>query len=178
MSVETWVKKALDAGFDKVAPVETKDLKLLPEVRKMCADNRCGMYGTNWGCPPGCGTLEECEAQIGRFRRGIVAESIGQLEDSFDIEGMEAASQEHQRRFEALLLQLKEAYPEVLGLGAGGCKKCKTCTYPDAPCRFPESLHASMEGYGMMVSDVCAACGLPYINGANTVTYVACFLFE
>lgn len=178
MAVDMWVQKALEAGFAKAAPVETKKLKLLPEVRNMCAVNRCGQYGANWNCPPACGTLEECEARLRQYERGIVVETVGQLEDSFDVEGMTAAAEQHKERFEALFLQIKEAYPDVLALGTGGCRKCETCTYPDAPCRFPETLHASMEGYGMMVSDVCAACGIPYINGVNTVTYVGCYLFE
>lgn len=178
MSVEMWVQRALEAGFSQAAPVETKKLKLLPEVRSMCAVNRCGQYGANWNCPPACGTLEECEERLRRYSRGIVVETMGQLEDSFDIEGMTAAAEQHRERFEAFFLQLKEAYPDMLALGAGGCRKCKVCTYPDEPCRFPETLHPSMEAYGMMVSDICASCGIPYNNGVNTVTYVGCYLFE
>lgn len=172
------VQQALDAGFTRAALVETKSLQVFPEVRDMCAANRCGQYGKNWGCPPGCGTLEECEARIRGYSQGIVVESVGQLEDSFDVDGMEEAAKQHRRRFDELLQAYRERYPGLLALGAGGCTRCEACTYPGAPCRFPESLHGSMEGYGLMVSKVCKSCGIPYINGVNTVTYVGCYLLE
>jgi predicted metal-binding protein len=55
---------------------------------------------------------------------------------------------------------------------------CKTCTYPDAPCRFPEKMSASMEALGMVVSDVCKDNKLPYYYGAGTLTFVGCVLLE
>jgi predicted metal-binding protein len=55
---------------------------------------------------------------------------------------------------------------------------CKTCTYPDAPCRFPEKMSASMEALGMVVSDVCKDNNLPYYYGAGTLTFVGCVLLE
>ena len=39
-------------------------------VRDACAVNKYRAYGTNWSCPPACGTLEECEARIRRFNPG------------------------------------------------------------------------------------------------------------
>ncbi|HJA66742.1 MAG TPA: DUF2284 domain-containing protein [Candidatus Mediterraneibacter cottocaccae] len=53
----------------------------------------------------------------------------------------------------------------------GSCRKCGKCTYPDAPCRFPERTHGSLEGYGIMVSELAGQAGIRYINGTNTVTY-------
>ncbi|MDR0628659.1 MAG: DUF2284 domain-containing protein [Treponema sp.] len=38
-------------------------------MRDVCAVNKCMAYGTNWSCPPACGTLEECEARIRRSFR-------------------------------------------------------------------------------------------------------------
>ena len=39
--------------------------------------------------------------------------------------------------FTALEKDLRKFYPNMLPMGAGCCTKCKTCTCPDAPCRFP-----------------------------------------
>ena len=52
-----------------------------------------------------------------------------------------------------------------------GCDLCDKCTYPDAPCRFPNRAHGSLEGYGIFVSEIAKIAGINYINGANTVTY-------
>ena len=72
------------ASFTHIAPLDCSTIKLLPEVRQMCAENTCHMYGKNWSCPPGCGTLEECETQIRKYSHGILVQTVGKLEDSMD----------------------------------------------------------------------------------------------
>lgn len=175
---EELVQEALELGFDKAGLLDVADLAFLPQVREMCSADRCHQYGKSWSCPPGCGSIEECEARARKYSRGILVETIGQLEDSFDIEGMEAASQKHKEVFDRMASVLKERFGDVLCMGAGSCTRCTSCTYPDAPCRFPDRVYPSMEACGLLVSDVCKACGLPYINGVNTVTYIGCYLIE
>jgi predicted metal-binding protein len=84
---------------------------------------------------------------------------------------------EHQDHLAAFNPQLRALSPDALLLGAGACRRCETCAYP-APCRFPAEAFASMEAYGMVVSDVCRDNGLPYYYGPNTLTYVSCALFR
>jgi len=74
--------------------------------------------------------------------------------------------------------KLAGVLPEFLLLSNEGCKRCRTCTYPDAPCRFPERLHHSLEGYGFIVSELAKAAGMHYNNGANTVTFFGALLFS
>ena len=52
------------------------------------------------------------------------------------------------------------------------------CSYPDAPCRFPELQSANMEAYGMIVSEVCQRNNINYYWGPGTVTFVGCVLVE
>jgi predicted metal-binding protein len=63
-------------------------------------------------------------------------------------------------------------------MGAGACGRCEHCTFPDKPCRFPDKMTASMEAYGIVVSDVCQSNNLPYYYGNNTLTYTGCVLLE
>ena len=77
----------------------------------------------------------------------------------------------------AVLPQMRARYADVLPLGAGCCHVCKECTYPDAPCRFPEQALSSMEAYGLLVSQSCTDCGLRYNYGPNIIAYTGCFLF-
>ena len=67
---------------------------------------------------------------------------------------------------------------EALAAGAGCCTVCKECTYPDAPCRFPEQKMSSMEALGMLVLEVCKANDMRYFYGENTIAYTSCFLFR
>ncbi len=165
-------------GFTHIAPLDCSTIQLLPEVRQMCANNTCHMYGKNWSCPPGCGTLEECEARVRQYTHGILVQTVGNLEDSMDVETMMETETEHKKHFFALEEQLRAKYPAMLPIGAGCCTRCKECTYPDNPCRFPNKTFASMESYGMLVTQVCQDNNLTYYYGPCTITYTSCFLLE
>lgn len=103
---------------------------------------------------------------------------IGQMEDDFDIETIEDASKKFKESFTAMMHQLRKLYGDILPLGAGTCTICEKCTYPDAPCRFPDESYSSMEAYGLWVSKVCEMSGVPYNNGKQTITYTGCFLLK
>ena len=47
-------------GF-KVGKLNVKTIEVRQEIRMMCEKNICGMYALNWSCPPGCGSLKECQ---------------------------------------------------------------------------------------------------------------------
>jgi predicted metal-binding protein len=135
-------------------------------------------YNTNWACPPGCGTLEECEVRIRKYKKGILVQTTAMLEDSMDFEGMAEAAKNHGEHMATFTDEIKKLYPGSMIMGAGGCMRCQKCTYPDEPCRFPEKMSSSMEAYGMVVSDVCQANNLPYYYGKDTLTYTGCVLLE
>src|SRR5208337_3986320 len=118
-AVQMLITAAKEAGFTCAAPLKTETLRFLPEVREMCNADRCHHYNTNWMCPPACGTLEECAAKAVGFKEGIIVQSVGDVEDSFDIEAMQRIEQEHKGRFQDLAAVLSAAYPRILALGAG-----------------------------------------------------------
>ena len=169
---------AKEVGFTNIAPMDPKTIELKPEVRQMCEANTCRRYDTNWSCPPGCGSLEEHAERIAKYTTGVLVQTMGELEDSMDIETMleiDAAQKEH---FLAMYEKLRPEYPGMLALGSGCCTQCKTCTYPDAPCRFPEKMVSSMESYGMLVVEVCKANNVKYNYGPCTIAYTSCYLLE
>lgn len=170
------IELALSQGFTCAAPLNPAALSLREEVRDMCAADKCRAYNRNWTCPPHCGTLEECGARLAGMDCGLLVQTVGQLEDSFDFEAMAETEKAHLAHFHALADLLREKYPGVLCLGSGGCRLCKSCAYPE-PCRFPERACPSMEGYGLLVSEACESAGVPYYHGKNTLAYTACYLF-
>ena len=173
MDYETAAKAAAEAGFVYAAPLDPGTIVLKEEVRQMCA--ACGRYGKCWSCPPGCGTLEECRGRVACYRNGILVQTVGELEDEFDGEGMMETEALHKTRFRDLRQMLTGE--NILALGAGSCTVCKNCTYPDEGCRFPEKQISSMEAYGMVVTEVCRANGMVYNHGKNTIAYTSCILF-
>ena len=170
------VKLAGEIGFSHAAPLNVKALRALPEVREMCASDRCRRYGKSWSCPPACGSLEECQTRMLGYTGGVLVQTTANLEDEFDFESMTRAQEEHKKRFFTLARQTRLLVPHCLPLTAGSCSICRSCTFPDRPCRFPAKMLSSMEAYGLLVSEVCAASGLPYYYGPGTLTYSACIL--
>ena len=188
-------KMALDCGFSRTGAVDPAAVMARKEVREACASDKCHAYGKNWSCPPACGSLEECEKKIRRCRAGLVLQTTGSLEDSFDHESMERIGKEHESRLRAFQekLQLFFAKPGMgksgsvknagtdrpwLLLGSGGCRNCGQCTCPQSPCLFPEKMIVSVEAMGIQASELCKAGNIPYYYGPNTLTYIGCIFIK
>lgn len=167
---------AVENGFSHWAAANMAALRPLASVREMCAANRCGQYGKNWACPPGCGTIQQAAAAIRQYRSGILVQTTGPLADEFDYRQMQDLARRHKASFENFARQARLLHPGCLALTAGACTLCRRCTYPASPCRFPSRRLSSMEAYGLWVSDICRASGLLYNYGAQTMTYTSCVL--
>lgn len=174
------VRRLIDEqGFDCVGTCTASEVKVHEEVRDSCADGKCQVYGTNWSCPPACGTIYDFERRMHEHEYCTVVQSVGQLEDDFDVEVIMGTGELQVKRFRALVDALADAglSSQVMTLSAGACNLCKECTYPDAPCRFPDKQLTSMEGSGLLVSEVCTQAGIPYNHGPLTIAYSCCVLY-
>ena len=74
-------------------------------------------------------------------------------------------------------LFLKEGL-EVLVLSTESCAVCEHCTYPDAPCRFPDRMFPSLEGFGILVTGLAEQCGIAFLNEHNLVTWFSLVLYR
>ena len=110
------------------------------------------------------------------YPRGILVQTVGQLDKAIDTRGYRRTEQRHLEQFQKLCQALRQEYPNALCLGSGGCRACKTCAWPES-CRFPDRASSSMEGYGLFVTQVCRDNGMDYYHGERTITYTACILF-
>ena len=177
-SVDFFKKLALDEGFTNAGQLNLKAVVFMPEVRDMCRADRCHAYGKNWRCPPACGSIEEASEKAKQYSFGMIVQTIGDMEDEFDFETIEETSKKHGKSFISMMRKIKVDYPDALGMGAGTCARCNPCTYPDAPCRFPEDSYSSMEAYGLWVSRVCELSDIPYNYGKNKIAFTSCFLLK
>lgn len=163
-------------GFDQFGPLNLDSLEFMPEVRAMCSADKCRNYGKSWSCPPACGDIEHSFEMVKGHTFGMIVQTIGKMEDEFDYETMMDTGKIHSDNFVALMQDIKKKYKNALGLGAGTCKICEKCAYPDEPCRFPDKMVVSMEAAGLFVSRVCSLSGVPYNNGPLTITFTSCFM--
>ena len=161
-------------GITAFVVIYTSQIFFSEEVRRLCEGNRCRNYGKTWACPPAVGTFEKCKGKCLAYAKALVFASAYPLEDSFDFEGMREGHHAFKEVCDRLYGMLK---PPFLLFSNEGCIRCAQCTYPEAPCRFPEKLFPSLEGYGILVNDLAKAAGIPYRYGECSVTYfgMVCF---
>ena len=172
------MEKLQECSFETIVPLDISTLKALPEVRSMCEVNTCGMYDKRWSCPPGCGSIEECDARMKQYQQGILVQTVGDIEDSLDWEGIMEVKEIHDQRFLKGTEILRRELDDLLPLGDGSCNRCSVCAYPDQPCRFPELASASMEAFGLYVADVCKKNHTEYNYGPGKMCYTGCYLFH
>ena len=129
MTKEAAIALAEEIGLAGRGIFAAKDLKFLKEVRDMCKTNRCGNYNRIWTCPPACGTLAQSRKKAKQYSWGIVLQTTAQMEDEFDGDAIEEASEKQREHFLEYTARLREAGEEFLAMGSGGCGAgCPTCT--------------------------------------------------
>lgn len=171
---------ALRLGATRAAIIKVADIQFSESFRHQCGMNTCGKFGTNWMCPPAVGPFEDLKKQVLAFEKGLVIQTVYQLEDSFDYEGMMNALNIHDDVFRRILHEVKNILGDLplLPLNAGVCRFCEKCTYPDKDCIFPDEALASVEAFGIDVTALVTACSMPYNNGQASVSYVGMILCE
>jgi predicted metal-binding protein len=142
--------------------------------------NTCGKFNNSWMCPPAVGPFEELKNRVLEFADGLVIQTVYQMEDSFDFEGMMRAADIHDEVFRRILGEVRKRWPgqSIHPLNAGVCRFCANCTYPDKDCAFPDDALASIEACGIDVTALVTACGIPYNNGQASVSYVGMILLN
>ena len=179
MIEEKLVSAALEAGACKAVIIPVENVVLSEMFRDICKSNQCGKYGKCWVCPPELPDAAEVMAKIRSYEHVLWYQTVCQIEDSFDIEGMIEAGNRHVRLSQRLRDMVADLLPEnALHLSCGGCRLCQRCAKEDGePCRMPEKAMSSLEGYCVDVYNTTKDTPLKYINGQNTVTYFGAILF-
>ena len=154
-----------------------EELPFREEVRIICR-NECPQYGTSWSCPPAVGTVEECREQCLRFDDALLFTSIAEDVDTEDMSAMLATRIEH----EALTRQIRDELEDLCGemqvLSTESCAICKTCAYPNGPCRHPDQMFPCVESYGILVTELAEKNGITFLNGSRLVTWFSLILYK
>ena len=166
-----------ETGIGQFGYISTSEIVFGDEIRKICEGNVCRQYGASWACPPAVGIYEQCRSQCLSYDNAFVFNAIYPLEDSFDFEGMKRGHQDFKDVCDRLFRLVKSDIPRFLILSNEGCTRCERCTYPDLPCKIPDMLFPSVEGFGIYVNKLAASANIGYINVINTVTYFGLLLY-
>ena len=175
------VKIALESKASDAAILYSSGIEFHEAFRAACEKNVCRKYDTNWMGPPAIGPIGELKKKATGYQQGMVFQTVHTIASNFDMKGMFAAAEVHERIFRELLGRIKKQFPseDILPLNAGCCRICERCAYlDDEPCRNPDEAVASVEAYGMNVIALQKSAGLKYYHGKNSVTYVGLILFN
>jgi predicted metal-binding protein len=175
------IKLALESGAQNAAVIDTSTIKFHEEFRKACERNVCRRYNTNWMGPPAIGHVKDLIEKVRKYPHGLLFQTVHQVKNSFDMNGMMEGGKKHEAIFRELLARLKTGhhFKEMLPLNAGCCRTCERCAYLDSqPCRNPDKAVSSVEAYGMDVAAMEKEAGIPYYTGKNSISFVALILFQ
>lgn len=169
----------LRCGAAKAAVIGQDQIVSSEEFRRVCESNQCGGYGRCWMCPPDIGEITVLMNQVRSYPWAVLYQSVGRLEDSYDIEGMLEAAHRHALLSQKIHSTIKPLLAKpFLHLSCGGCHLCEVCAkVADEPCCQPGKALSSLEGCGIDVYNTTKNTKLKYVNGQNTVTYFGMVLF-
>ena len=157
--------------------IDTKDLPFSDRVRAVCQAH-CPMYDTTWACPPAVGTPVECRERILRYDEGLLLATVSEVEDAADMRAAMAARAPHIEITRQALSLVQAQADETLTLSAEACASCERCTWPDAPCRYPERMFPCLESHCIVVPDLAQRYGFEYLAGQNLITWFSLILYR
>ena len=175
MDERALLEQALGMGFANAALIDTGEITFVPAFRPLCQENLCGKYGVNYSCPPDCGTVEEMRAQVLRWPRALVMQTMWDIDDPMDGQQTKPAKGEHN----CLTRQLIDWAGEPgLMIGASGCSLCTPCAITEGrPCRLPELRYSCMSAYCIFVKELAERCAMDYDCGPGVVAFFSMYCF-
>lgn len=151
--------------------IDPGEITVSTAFRTSCAMNQCGQFGRCWSCPPAVPSVEKMHEDLLRYDMGLVFQGDYPYVDDFDYEAMEAGALSFYQLCRCLEGHLTELPVRSLVLGAGRCRECRVCTYPNKPCVRAQGPVMSLEAYGVDVTALCRLSDLPYVLENGTVPY-------
>lgn len=158
---------------------DTQELVFSDRIRWIC-EHECPMYGKSWACPPGVGTVAQCQNKCMGYTRGLCICTIVEVEDISDIGATLATRPNHEAVTDQVAALLKEqGAGQVYILSTESCAVCERCAIANGqPCRLPGRMHPCVESQGIVISDLAERHGVPFLYGGNIVIWFSLILYN
>ena len=167
-----FIERLRTEGFEVLKTRVPETSPEAEEFRTLCEKNECGCYGTNWGCPPGTGSIEECSEILKGYSEAYLVRRryVVDPKNAKDVRRVSDEMIGSTRRAGDMI----RPFAPVKILGDGGCRYCGTCTYPDAECRYPLQRVDSVSAYGIDMGKYLKDAGkeLTFEKGAVTLNTI------
>ena len=173
-----WLEEQLaDFPLYQYEFVSTSELMFTDRVRYICSAE-CPMYGKSWACPPAVGEVEDCMEKCRRFDNLLMISTITEVSDIADIEETLATRAPHEEITRQIHALVQSQCEETMVLSTEACAHCEQCTYPDAPCRFPDRMYPCVESYGILVTALAEKYDIDFQAGGNLVTWFSLIFYR
>ena len=157
--------------------IDPRELEFNDRIRWIC-EHECPMYGKSWACPPGVGSVTECERKCLSYENCLMISTIVEVRDIADMEETLATRSEHEEITNQARDIMRQLGVDPYVLSTEACDICDRCAILEGkPCRFPESMHPCVESHGINVVPMLENHGLEFQFGANVVTWISLLLF-
>ncbi len=158
--------------------LSAREIQTVPRVREICRIE-CERYGSTWACPPGVGTVEECDKRIHSYTHGIFFSSVAEVSDLLNMEEMLTTRRAHEDLSTAMGEYMEEQGYEVFILSTESCDICRECAYKRGePCVHPKRMHPCLESHGVVVYDIALEHGMEYQLDGNVILWFSLVLFR
>ena len=157
--------------------IDPKGLEFSERIRWIC-EHECPMYGKSWACPPGVGSVADCQKRCLSYESCLLISTIVEVADISDIDATLATRHDHEAVTNQVRDLMRQQGVEPYVLSTEACAICERCAILDGqPCRYPERMHPCVESQGINVIPTLEGCGLEFQYGANVVTWISLLLF-
>lgn len=163
-------EEILELPVIQYAWIPGEEIPFSERVREICKQE-CPRYGKSWACPPGVGTVEECQEICREFEGAFAFTTVAEVQDIMNMEETLATRGGHEDVTREIRKLFEQHSFRTLAMSGDSCAICETCAYPDGPCRHPEHMIPCIEGYGIVVPLLAEQAGLAFENGSNVVTW-------
>ena len=157
--------------------LDPKELEFSDRIRWIC-EHECPMYGKSWACPPGVGSVPECQKKCLGYENCLMISTIVEVADISDINETLATRPDHEKVTNQVRDAMRELGVNPYILSTEACAICERCAILDGlPCRMPGKMHPCVESHGINVIPVLESRGLDFQFGANVVTWVSLLFY-
>ena len=156
--------------------IQTSELHFTERVRHIC-ETECPMYGSTWACPPGVGSVAACTARCQGYPEALLLTTVAEVRDAADMAETLATRAAHEDVARQARDILRSEGLETYVLSTEACTRCAACTYPDAPCRFPDEMFPCIESHAIVVTDIAEHYGIAFLAG-NVVTWFSLIFYR
>ena len=154
------------------------DLEFSHRIRWIC-QHECPMYGQSWACPPGVGSVEDCQGKCFSYKECLMIATITEVTDISDINETLATRPAHEAITNQVRDLMREQGIDPFILSTEACAECDRCAILDGqPCRMPERMHPCVESHGINLLSMLDDLGLAFQYGENVVTWFSLLFYK